>query len=552
MKNTNTMTKKTTQLKEIFTSKSLDFLMEAHDGVSAKIVEETGFKGIWGSGLTISASFGARDNNEASWTQILDKLEFMSDIVSVPILLDGDTGYGNFNNFRRLIRKLEQRDISGVCIEDKLFPKTNSFIGGEKQPLADVEEFCGKIKAGKDTQKDADFCIVARVEAFIAGWHVDEAIRRADAYRLAGADAILIHSKKSTDEDIEAFMAEWDNRHPVVIVPTKYYSTPTRKFEKMGIQTVIWANQNLRSAVTAMQETSRKIYTGRTLRDVEPEIASVSEIFRLQNAEELKIAEKRYLPASDKTINAIVLAAAQGSLGELTLNVPKTLLNIQGKSILRTQINSFLNMGIKDITIVRGFNKETIVEPNANYIDNDEYAETSELYSLYLAREQIKEDTIISYGDIIYKEYILLDLISSTHEGILVVDADYESTEEKQDFVRTDQAYSKSLFGRKVKLTGISNSMKEDQVNGEFIGLFRLSGQILEAFKEELEVASLRPDFKTIKLVDFMNNFIRKQTLYVNFIRGAWLDINTIVDLQKADSLYSSPQYERSKSFYEK
>ena len=127
------MTKKTTQLREIFTSKTLDFLMEAHDGVSAKIVEETGFKGIWGSGLTISASLGARDNNEASWTQVLDKLEFMSDMVSIPILLDGDTGYGNFNNFRRLIRKLEQRDISGVCIEDKLFPKTKN--SSEQSPF---------------------------------------------------------------------------------------------------------------------------------------------------------------------------------------------------------------------------------------------------------------------------------------------------------------------------------------------------------------------------------------------------------------------------------
>ena len=87
----------------------------------------------------------------------------------VPILLDGDTGYGNFNNMRRLVRKLEQRGIAGVCIEDKEFPKTNSFIGSEKQALADINEFCGKIRAGKDSQRDPDFCIVARVEALIAG-----------------------------------------------------------------------------------------------------------------------------------------------------------------------------------------------------------------------------------------------------------------------------------------------------------------------------------------------------------------------------------------------
>ncbi|MEE9464370.1 MAG: isocitrate lyase/phosphoenolpyruvate mutase family protein, partial [Candidatus Neomarinimicrobiota bacterium] len=128
--------KKTTKLQSMLLSDDLEFIMEAHNGISAKIVQEAGFRGIWGSGLTISASFGVRDNNEASWTQVLDNIEFMSDATALPILLDGDTGYGNFNNARRLIRKLEQRGVAGVCIEDKLFPKTNSFIGGEQQPLA--------------------------------------------------------------------------------------------------------------------------------------------------------------------------------------------------------------------------------------------------------------------------------------------------------------------------------------------------------------------------------------------------------------------------------
>ncbi|WP_253298075.1 isocitrate lyase/phosphoenolpyruvate mutase family protein [Paenibacillus sp. MSJ-34] len=128
--------KKTSKLKHLVQTQNLEFLMEAHNGLSAKIVEETGFKGIWASGLSISAAMGVRDNNEASWTQVLDVLEFMSDATSIPILLDGDTGYGNFNNARRLVKKLEQRQIAGVCIEDKVFPKTNSFINGNAQPLA--------------------------------------------------------------------------------------------------------------------------------------------------------------------------------------------------------------------------------------------------------------------------------------------------------------------------------------------------------------------------------------------------------------------------------
>ncbi len=290
------MTKKTTQFRQMLHSDQLEFIMEAHNGLSAKIVEETGFKGIWGSGLSISAALGVRDNNEASWTQVLEVMEFMSDATNIPILLDADTGYGNFNNARRLVQKLEQRGVAAMCIEDKLFPKTNSFINSEHQPLADIQEFAGKITAIKDTQSDSDFCVVARVEAFIAGWGLSEALKRAEAYHRAGADAILMHSKVSTPDDILAFMAEWKDTCPVVIVPTMYYSTPTSVFEEAGVSLVIWANHLLRSSIKAMQQTAATIYEAQSLMPIEDKIVSVKEIFRLQNADELKAAEKRYLP----------------------------------------------------------------------------------------------------------------------------------------------------------------------------------------------------------------------------------------------------------------
>lgn len=290
--------KKTTKLRNIISSKELESIMEAHNALSAKIVEEVGFKGIWASGLSISAALGVRDNNEASWTQVLEVLEFMSDATTIPILLDGDTGYGNFNNARRLVKKLEQRQIAGVCIEDKLFPKTNSFIRGEAQPLAEIDEFCGKIKAMKDSQIDDDFVVVSRVEAFIAGWGLKEALKRAEAYRKAGTDAILIHSKRSDSLEIEAFMKEWGDRLPVVIVPTKYYSVPTDRFREMGISLVIWANHNLRASITAMKATSKQIFQEGSLLNIEEKIAPLDEVFRLQGEEELTRAEKIYLKSS--------------------------------------------------------------------------------------------------------------------------------------------------------------------------------------------------------------------------------------------------------------
>ena len=293
------MTKKTTQFKQLLQSNQVEFLMEAHDGISARIVEEVGFKGIWGSGLCISAAMGVRDNNEASWTQVLAILEYMSDASTIPIMVDADTGYGNFNNVRRLVKKLEQRDIAAMCIEDKLFPKTNSFIKGEQQPLADIHEFSGKIRAAKDTQQDPDFSVIARVEALIAGRGLAEALRRAEAYFEAGADAILMHSKQSTADEILAFMKEWQDTSPVVIVPTTYYDTPTEAFTEAGVSMVIWANHMMRASITAMQQVATRILKERSLTGVEHEIASVKEIFRLQNAGELAEAEKRYLPSFD-------------------------------------------------------------------------------------------------------------------------------------------------------------------------------------------------------------------------------------------------------------
>jgi phosphoenolpyruvate phosphomutase len=241
-----------TRLRDMLTSKEPRFLMEAHDGLSAKIAQEAGFEGLWASGLSISAALGVRDNNELSWTQVLAQLEYMNDAADLPILVDGDTGYGNFNNFRRFVAKLCERGIAGVCIEDKLFPKTNSFLEGS-QTLASVEEFCGKIKAGKDSQSDADFCIVARVEALIAGWGLDEALRRAEAYFDAGADAILMHSKLARADEILAFAKRWGNRAPLVIVPTKYYSTPTDVFRRAGISMAVWANHMVRASAAAMR-----------------------------------------------------------------------------------------------------------------------------------------------------------------------------------------------------------------------------------------------------------------------------------------------------------
>lgn len=295
-------TRKTTQFRNLLNSGELEFAMEAHSGLSAKIAEEAGFQAIWASGLSISAALGVRDSNEASWTQVLEIVEFMNDATSVPILLDGDTGYGNFNNARRLVRKLEQRGIAAVCMEDKIFPKTNSFLKGATQKLADKDEFAGKIKAAKDSQLDPDFSVVARLEGFIAGHPLEEMLERADLYAEAGADALLIHSKQNTSVEIASFVEHWTNQCPIVIVPTTYAETPAQEFREMGINLVIWANHALRSTIPAMQNVCRQIFEEQSVANLNGHIAPLSEVFRLQNTKELAEAEKRYLPVKGTPI----------------------------------------------------------------------------------------------------------------------------------------------------------------------------------------------------------------------------------------------------------
>lgn len=287
-------TSKAQKLKQMINSPELSFLMEAHNGMSAKIAERTGFEAIWASGLSISTAFGIRDRNEASWTQVLETVEFMSEATHVPILMDGDTGYGDFNNVARLVKKLCNRQVAGVCIEDKLFPKQNSFLG-EGQPLLTIPDFVAKIKAGKDAQTDPDFCFVARIEALIAGRSMQEALDRAGAYHDAGADAVLIHSKKSDSAEIEEFCRQWENRCPVVIVPTKYHDTPVDVFRDLGVSAAIWANHSMRAAITAMIETCEEIYRTQSISGVEKRVAPLKEVFELTGEDIFEEFAQRYI-----------------------------------------------------------------------------------------------------------------------------------------------------------------------------------------------------------------------------------------------------------------
>jgi len=532
------------KLRQMLLSDQLEFLMEAHNGLSARIVREAGFSGIWASGLSISAQFGVRDNNEASWTQVVDMLEFMADASDLPILLDGDTGYGNFNNMRRLVRKLEQRGIAGVCIEDKQFPKTNSFLNGERQPLAEMEEFAGKIKAGKDTQTDENFSIVARVEALIAGWGMDEALRRAEAYRQAGADGILIHSKLSKPDEIITFAREWAGRGPLVIVPTKYYSTPTEVFRKAGISTVIWANHLVRSSTSAMQSVAKEIYESQTLVNVEDRIASVNEIFRLQDADEYTAAEGLYLSSSGAARAALVLAASRGKgLEAITTDRPKVMLPIAGKPLLRWLIDGFKKESINDVTVVGGYRADAIDTAGIKLVVNQRHAETGELASLVCAVDALETDTVISYGDLLFRSYVLRDLLESSADFCVVVDSSQTAPNNRtvRDFAYCSADDDRGLFGQQVLLkrviSGANASTLEssDPAQGRWIGMLNVRGKGLAKLKAVLARLRAQPDFDTLDMPALLNALIADgAAIEVHYVHGHWCGVNDLDDFRQA------------------
>jgi phosphoenolpyruvate phosphomutase len=534
-------TSRSARLRAMLTGPELEFLMEAHNGLSARIVREAGFKGIWASGLAISAQFGVRDNNEASWTQIVDMLEFMVDASDLPILLDGDTGYGNFNNLRRLVRKLEQRGVAGVCIEDKQFPKTNSFLNGERQPLADIDEFAGKIAAGKDTQRDPNFCIVARVEALIAGWGMDEALRRAEAYRRAGADAILIHSKLAKPDEIVTFAREWARRGPLVIVPTRYYSTPTAVFREAGVSLVIWANHMVRSAISAMQALAREVQASQTLVHVEDRIVPVGEIFRLQDAEEYSAAEELYLRAASTARTAVVLAAGRGQgLETVTAERPKLMLPIAGRPLLRWLLDAFKKEGVNEVTVVGGYRAEAIDTSGIQLLVNQHWAHSGELRTLSCAVDALRTDTLICYGDLLFRSYVLRDLMDCGGDFAVVVDSSPAGALNRtvRDFAYCSRADDRDLFGTPVLLQRIGAPAAPGavhQAQGRWIGMLHVRRAGLQKLKALMSRLGARSDFDTLDVPALLNALVEEGAqVEVVYVHGHWRGVNDLEEFRHA------------------
>ncbi|MFC1876016.1 isocitrate lyase/phosphoenolpyruvate mutase family protein [Thermodesulfobacteriota bacterium] len=284
------------KLRELFSKKDLTVIAGAHNGLSAKLVEQAGFDGVWASGLEISASYGVPDASFISMYQFVETARSMCEVIDIPIIVDCDTGYGNAMNVMYMIKRYEAAGVAAVSIEEKKFPKDNSLLANGRQELLRVDEFEGKIEAAKAAQKNPDFMVIARIEALIAGYGQEEAQMRAHRYANAGADAILIHSKSNDPAEVVEFINDWDLDIPLVLVPTKYPTLKENDIIELGkVKMVIYANHGLRVSIRSMETIFKKIKEDGGIYDIDELIVPMSTVFELQGVPELKENEKKFL-----------------------------------------------------------------------------------------------------------------------------------------------------------------------------------------------------------------------------------------------------------------
>ncbi|MCV0430395.1 isocitrate lyase/phosphoenolpyruvate mutase family protein [Nitrosopumilus sp.] len=264
----------------------------AFDAMSAKLVEIHGFDAVWAGSFAISATHALPDASILTMTEFLHAASNMAESCNIPIIADCDTGFGGPSNVGHMVKKYEKAGIAAVSIEDKVFPKQNSLLEDGTQELLPEKDFVAKIIAGKDAKISNDFMIIARVEALIAGLGIDEAIKRATAYEKAGADAILIHSKKNTPQEIFEFSKKWEGNIPLISIPTSYPNVTTDELISNNFKMVIYANHTLRVSYLAMSKLLEDISKTNSLSKVEQEMSSMEEIFQLQEMYNIKKQEK--------------------------------------------------------------------------------------------------------------------------------------------------------------------------------------------------------------------------------------------------------------------
>ncbi len=532
----------------------------AHDALSARLIERAGFDAIWASGFAISASLKCIP--DASFIDSSEQLAVernIAEAVSIPVIADCDTGYGNALNVMRTVNDRERAGIAAICIEDNVYPKRCSFYAGVRRELIPIEEHCSKIRAAKAAQIFPEFIIIARTEALIAGWGQDEALKRAQAYADAGADAVLIHSKSKTFDELRAVFKAWPGHAPLVVVPTIFDQTSATEMEEAGAKIIIYANQPVRAAIRAMRDTLELIERDTRPGAANDRIVTLTEVYDIVGVPKMKLDEQHFLPVGSERTTAVIAAAGfEKQLLPLIEDKPKCLLDIKGKTILERQVAALNDCNIKDIALIRGYKKEAITFPNIRYYDNDLYESTGELFSIFCAENELKGRTIVLYGDIMFDTTVLEKLLKSPADISLVVDLAWldqdrrnaQPTHLNPDLVSLAEAPGKSHLSRFVMPEGehrvvkIGQELPHQQAHGEFIGMAMFSEQGMQTLRDCYRAAQDRHkssgfheagSFTTASFTDMIQELIDRgyRVQAVPIFKG-WMEVDSFDEYQKA------------------
>jgi phosphoenolpyruvate phosphomutase len=318
-------------------------------------------------------------------------------------------------------------------------------------------------------------------------------------------------------------------------------------FRKAGISTVIWANHQIRAATSAMQAVVKDIYESQTLVNVEDRIATVNEIFRLQNADEYSEAEERYLSSSRTAGSAVVLAASRGKgLEAVTTDRPKVMLPVAGKPLLRWLVDAFKKQNVNDITVVGGYRADAIDTAGIKLVVNERHEQTGELASLACAVDSLNNDTLISYGDLLFRSYIVRDLVDSEAAFSVVVDstrvAESAANQSVRDFAWCSAGDDRGLFGNKVFLRHVSsgnagseNDVKGEAPHGRWIGLLNVRGAGRARLQAVMTTLRARPDFDSLDMPALLNALIEAgEQIEVQYVHGHWRGVNDLEDFRRA------------------
>lgn len=279
-------------LRRLLAAKPILKFCEVHNGLTGSIVENTKvitdkpyeFDGMWASSLTNSTSRAMPDIEAVDISSRLRLVDEVFEVTTKPLIFDGDTG-GIPEHFKFTVRQLERLGVSAVIIEDKTGLKKNSLFGNDvKQTQDSIENFCEKIRIGKESQITDDFMIIARIESLILEKGLDDAMSRAKAYIDAGADGIMIHSRKKDPSEIFKFCAKYqqiENRKPLVVVPSSFNQVTEDELQSKGVNIVIYANQLLRAAYPAMRKVAESILTNHRSLECDSSLMKISEILDL-------------------------------------------------------------------------------------------------------------------------------------------------------------------------------------------------------------------------------------------------------------------------------